>query len=212
MNFTITVPEGTTNHGNPNLLCTPAQWYDFIVFFFANYFAHAASVVLEPGQSLRRTGVFILFALTLPGSGVVRALFAILRHAATETKNPLKRAARAGALCMVLKKPTTGRFALRLRLQRPKLSREYFEDMMENMMGISQTAEKGMQIEVEQSDKKVNSQGSDDILEVSATQNTHEERKESPPEPLAPESRTNDKESVFITLLDRNALCLLLPN
>lgn len=117
MNLTLTVPEGSTNHGNPNLLCTPASWYDFIIFFFTNYFAHAATVILEPGQSLESTGLCILLALTLPGTGVARAIRAIWNHAATERKNPLKRAARAGALCMVLKKPKDGPYARLLNLQ-----------------------------------------------------------------------------------------------
>lgn len=117
MNFTFTVPEGSTNHGNPNLLCTPAKWYDVLIFFSANYFAHAASVIIEPGQNSASIIQYILFALVLPGAGVSRAVRAISRHAITERKNPLKRAARAGALCMVLKKPENGRYATLLRLQ-----------------------------------------------------------------------------------------------
>ncbi|KAK4115455.1 hypothetical protein N656DRAFT_695023, partial [Canariomyces notabilis] len=109
MNFTLTVPEGTTNHGNSKLLCTPAQWYDFVIFFFGNYFAHAATVVPVPGQGFESTAISIFLALTLPGSAIVRAVTAIVRHAATERRNPLRRAARAGALCIVLpawKKPS----------------------------------------------------------------------------------------------------------
>jgi hypothetical protein len=40
INITISVPEGTSDHGNPNLLCTPTKWLDVLVFFFANYLAH----------------------------------------------------------------------------------------------------------------------------------------------------------------------------
>ncbi len=104
MNFTIVAPEGTTNHGNPKLLCTPTQWSDVILFFFGNYFAHAATVITKPGQSLTHAGRTILWALVLPGSGINQAVNAILRRAVWETKNPLKRAARAGALCMVVRK------------------------------------------------------------------------------------------------------------
>lgn len=102
MNFTISVPEGTKNHGNPNLLCPPTQWHDFIIFFFGNYFAHAATVVPVPGQSLRSCVVYIFLALALPGSAVMRAFTAIVQRAAT-APDPLTRAARAGALCMVVK-------------------------------------------------------------------------------------------------------------
>ena len=105
MNFTLSAPNGTTNHGNPDLVCTPAGWTDYVTFFFANYVAHAASIILEPGAGLRRTLMLVLVALVLPSSGVTRAVSAIWRHAATERSNPLKRAARARALCMVLKRP-----------------------------------------------------------------------------------------------------------
>ncbi|KAK4450922.1 hypothetical protein QBC34DRAFT_447894 [Podospora aff. communis PSN243] len=111
MNYTIVVPEGTTNYGNPQLLCTPARWYDYILFIFANYLAHAATVVPTPGQDIEASICAVLLALILPGSAVARAVTVILRRAATESKDPLKRAARAGALCIVLKKPTNGFWA-----------------------------------------------------------------------------------------------------
>jgi len=103
MNITISVPIGTTNHGSPNLLCTPPRWYDYVVFYFGNYLAHAATVVLYPGEDITRTVVIILSALFLPTSGVIRAVRCLLRHAGTTTKNPLRRAAQAGALCMVVR-------------------------------------------------------------------------------------------------------------
>lgn len=102
MNLTITVPEGSSNHGNPNLLCTPTRWFDYLLFFFSNYFAHAATVVASPGQGRRETIFVVLAALLLPGSGVLRAVRAIYRHSMTES-DPLKRAIRAGALCMVVR-------------------------------------------------------------------------------------------------------------
>ncbi|MCJ1331009.1 hypothetical protein MMC10_007696 [Thelotrema lepadinum] len=104
-NITFTAPSGSTNHGNPNLICLPTQWYDVIVFFLTNYFAHAASIIVDPGADLHKNIAVILSALVLPGSGYVRAVLAIRDHAATEINNPLRRAARAGALCMVLRTP-----------------------------------------------------------------------------------------------------------
>jgi len=104
MNFTITVPEGTTNHGDPGLLCTPAQWHDYLAFFFGNYVAHAATIVPTPGQSMTDSFFSIFMALLLPGSAIVRSVTVIIRRPATE-RNPLMCAARAGALCIVLKKP-----------------------------------------------------------------------------------------------------------
>lgn len=108
MNFTISVPSGTTNHGNPQLLCFPAAWTDIVIFLVTNYFAHAASVLPEPGADSRRTIAFIFAALILPISGIVRAVSAIWRHAAFETKNPVKQAARSRALAMVMRVPNSG--------------------------------------------------------------------------------------------------------
>ncbi|UKZ70775.1 uncharacterized protein TrAtP1_011744 [Trichoderma atroviride] len=170
MNFTFTVPEGSMNHGNPNLLCTPAEWYDLIIFFFANYFAHAASVILEPGQGSASTGLYILLALTLPGAGVSRAIRAILRHAVTERKNPLKRAARAGALCMVLKKPEDGRYARLLRRQMQGGERPV-------EIEIGQTEEKTTETETE-TEQLATTTANQELDEVSAVANVDEERKE----------------------------------
>ncbi|KAI8632846.1 hypothetical protein F5Y19DRAFT_419176 [Xylariaceae sp. FL1651] len=102
MNLTITVPSGSSNHGNPNLLCTPPSWYDYILFYFMNYVAHAATVITTPGQGNSETIFVVLAALLLPGSGITRAIDAIRRHSILES-DPLRRAVRAGALCMVVK-------------------------------------------------------------------------------------------------------------
>ncbi|KAI9687420.1 MAG: hypothetical protein M1820_010457 [Bogoriella megaspora] len=110
MNLTISVPGGTTNHGNPQLLCFPAAWTDIVTFLVTNYFAHAASVLPEPGAAPRRTVALIFAALILPISGVSRAVSAIWRHAAFESKNPVKRAARSRALGMVMRVPKSGRY------------------------------------------------------------------------------------------------------
>lgn len=149
MNLTFTVPEGSTNHGNPNLLCTPAKWYDLIIFFFANYLAHAASVIIEPGQSLSSSGLSVLLTLILPGTGVVRAVRAIFRHAATETKNPLKRAARAGALCVVLKRPKNGRYSLQS-MRRRRGPREPEEGQKATETDIDQSTTKAANQEPDQ--------------------------------------------------------------
>ena len=105
MTSNITLPQGSTDHGNPNLLCTPAQWYDVLIFFLTNYVAHAATVVPGPGQPWDSSLAYAMHAIFLPSTALVRALVVIARRASFERKNPLKRAARAGALCMVLRKP-----------------------------------------------------------------------------------------------------------
>ena len=83
-----------------------------------NYFAHAATVLLDPGVATRRTVVLIFAALILPFRGISRAVGAIWRHAATERHNPLKRAARSRALCMVMKAPKSGPYLGALRTVR----------------------------------------------------------------------------------------------
>ncbi|CVL11586.1 uncharacterized protein FPRN_13987 [Fusarium proliferatum] len=104
MNLTIEAPAGSTNHGNPKLLCVPPKAIDYLIFYVANYFAQAASVVIEPGQSLPTIISCVFMALLMPGSGVARALTVIVRCANWQQKNDGQRAARAGALCMVVKK------------------------------------------------------------------------------------------------------------
>lgn len=101
-NSTITVPEGTTNHGNPNLLCTRSTWSNVATFFLANYVAHAATVKSNPGQPVLRGVLSMLLALILPTSGVLIGLDAI-RRCAVIGGSPLQKAKKAGALCEVVR-------------------------------------------------------------------------------------------------------------
>ncbi|KAL3439870.1 hypothetical protein BJX65DRAFT_315347 [Aspergillus insuetus] len=73
MNITLTVPKGSTTHGTLYLLCKPPEWYDYIVFFFANYVAHAATVVSLPRQGFNETFLTSIAALLVP-SGIGRAI------------------------------------------------------------------------------------------------------------------------------------------
>jgi hypothetical protein len=110
-NITLTVPDGATNHGNLNLLCTPTTASDIIIFYLGNYVAHAATVVTLPGEKQRGVLVTIILSLLFPLSGIMRGLDAIVYHA-KHGKNDLQKAARAGALCMVIRsnkwKPVDG--------------------------------------------------------------------------------------------------------
>jgi hypothetical protein len=87
MNITITVPSGTTNHGDPNLLCTPTKWTDIILFYTVNYIAHAVTVKSIPGEQKYDSAFLILSALLYPYSGLLRGLEAIFRRAAWWPKN-----------------------------------------------------------------------------------------------------------------------------
>jgi hypothetical protein len=82
MNITITVPDRTTQHGDPNLLCTPTKWTDVLLFYAVNYLAHAVTVKSIPGQQLYDTIQVILAALIYPYSGIMRGIEAITRRAA----------------------------------------------------------------------------------------------------------------------------------
>ena len=66
---TVILPPGTTNHGNPNLVCFPAQWKNVVIFFLGNYVTHAATVITAPGSSILLIFLKVAFALCFPGSG-----------------------------------------------------------------------------------------------------------------------------------------------
>jgi len=101
-NANIILPVGTTNHGQPGLLCLPTTWTDIVVFFIGNYVAHAATIRLEPGTSIVDTVLAIIWALLIPISGVKRGYSGIL-SLAKFGKTDLQIAARAGALCQVIR-------------------------------------------------------------------------------------------------------------
>ncbi|KAH6962212.1 hypothetical protein BKA56DRAFT_699322 [Ilyonectria sp. MPI-CAGE-AT-0026] len=101
-NITITVPPGTTTHGNPKLLCRPTTRIDILSFLVGNYFTHAATVRLLPGEHLLPSCLDILFALFFPVSGVIRGLGAIFNHSYF-AGTPLKRALRSEAVCQVVR-------------------------------------------------------------------------------------------------------------
>ncbi|KAF8184538.1 hypothetical protein K438DRAFT_2020309 [Mycena galopus ATCC 62051] len=98
----VSVPDGTTNHGDAHTLCTSATAFDILVFFFTNYFAHAVTVKSYAGESGAAKHLSYLAALFFPASGLVRGLHAFARRAIL-AKGPLERAVRSGALCMVVR-------------------------------------------------------------------------------------------------------------
>ena len=114
MNFSVLVPEGTTNHDDPKLLCVLPRWHYYIAFFFTNYVAHAATLVAFPGQSVSESIAYSLAALPLPASGILRVVRLFFLRPGM-ARDPLRRAARAGTLCTVLKReaespePTPGK-------------------------------------------------------------------------------------------------------
>lgn len=98
-NITI---ESNNNH-DPKLHCNPTRWYDICWFFFANYLLHALSVRSLPGENFYSATVFKLCCLFVPYTGLRRGLCLISR-AGNLAGNDLQAAARANALCMVIRK------------------------------------------------------------------------------------------------------------
>lgn len=98
----ITLPTGTSNHGDPDLLCLPTKWTDVIIFFLGNYLAHAATLRSVPGRSMYQSFFAMLKALFFPVSGVILGVRGITSFASL-AKTDLQVAARAGALCKVIR-------------------------------------------------------------------------------------------------------------
>lgn len=92
------------NSKDPKVHCEPTNWYDICWFIFANYVLHALSVRSLPGENSYSSFVTKIGCLLIPYSSLRRGLCLITR-ANTAADNDLQAAARARALCMVIRKP-----------------------------------------------------------------------------------------------------------
>lgn len=106
--FPVFIPDGlhATDHDSNNIFCVvPSPWFTVIIFYLGNYAAHAATLITYPGEAPVYVGAAILYALFFPTSGIVRGLNAIFRSARLpwSKRTDLCAAARAGALCMVVR-------------------------------------------------------------------------------------------------------------
>ncbi len=102
----ITLPDNVTNHGEPNLLCTPSTGYTVFSFMLANYVMHAATTQTFPGESPFHQLLTFVTALLFPAAGVSRGLNTIARGilvTVNQKHGDLQKAAAAGALCMVVR-------------------------------------------------------------------------------------------------------------
>jgi hypothetical protein len=183
-NITITLPEGTTQHGNPEILCTPADGSDILYFFFVNYATHALTTVVLPGEGWESYLTNALASLLFPSFGAYRGLRAIFVGYSTvrkwfkreryevdvdidETKKDskqrasqardLQKARRAGALCMVVRNQEW----------RPKDGDVIEENVLlvesseaSHLSGIGGNNEKGVIV----SEREVGASGRDDVL------------------------------------------------
>ncbi|KAM0302176.1 hypothetical protein ACHAO8_011611 [Botrytis cinerea] len=120
-NNTKTASFRNPNNNDPNPICVPTRWTDIATFFIGNYFAHAATVKLHPGESALPAILAFVSALLLPTSGLIRGLNGVLRHASFRKRgfgkafsrgSDYQTAVAAGALCMVVRtkfwRPQTG--------------------------------------------------------------------------------------------------------
>lgn len=92
------------NSRDPQVLCEPTNWYDICWFIFANYILHALSVRSLPGENSYSSFVIKVGSLLIPFAGLRRGL-CIITRASAAADNDLQAAARARALCMVIRKP-----------------------------------------------------------------------------------------------------------
>lgn len=91
------------NSGDPKVHCEPTNWYDICLFIFTNYILHALSVRSLPGENSYSSFVIKIACLLIPSTGLRRGLCLITRANAA-ADNDLQAAARARALCMVIRK------------------------------------------------------------------------------------------------------------
>ena len=98
----------TTSLGNdgkqPEYICVSTNWYDVAWFIFANYLLHALSVRSLPGENGFSSTVFKLCCFLVPFTGLRRGLN-LISAASNFAPNDLQAAARAKALCMVIRNP-----------------------------------------------------------------------------------------------------------
>ncbi|KAF2397674.1 hypothetical protein EJ06DRAFT_132453 [Trichodelitschia bisporula] len=106
--FNVSVPEGFTVTNRGNYFCVlPASWFSVMVFYLGNYAAHAATLITYPGEPPIYIVAAVVYALFFPTTGIVRGLNAVFRHARFPwgEQTDMRSAARAGALCMVVRTP-----------------------------------------------------------------------------------------------------------
>src|SRR5438034_983347 len=96
-------PAEWINHGDKDLICIPAKWTAVLLFYFANFLAHCATVKPYPAETIWEIALAMILALFLPSSGITRAMDSIIRCPRFRKMNKLERAAKAGALCMVVR-------------------------------------------------------------------------------------------------------------
>lgn len=96
----IPVPTRQTS----GVVCVAATWDDILTFFVVNFVTHAVTVRSLPGDRTADVAINTLIALLFPFSGVWAGIMAI-RRASCLAKDQVQQAARAGALCILVRTP-----------------------------------------------------------------------------------------------------------
>lgn len=96
------LPEGVSYDPSTDLLCSPTSWTDVASFFLGNFFSHAATVVVYPGEPVWIVVFNMLLAVLFPSLGLGRGILAI-RRASVFYKDPVRQATRSRAMCMVVR-------------------------------------------------------------------------------------------------------------
>lgn len=94
--------QNTTLAQSCEVLCKPAKWIDLAVFYIGNYIAHVATLRTAPGQGAFEGLAMMIYTLLFPSIGLGEGIRAIISLASLE-RTPLRAAAKAGALYMVVK-------------------------------------------------------------------------------------------------------------
>lgn len=81
----------------------PTKWTDIAVYFLGNYVSHVATVRFLPGEPAIPAFKRLIMALLFPNSGLLRGLDVIKQHAIFG-RTPIESAAKAGALCVVVRR------------------------------------------------------------------------------------------------------------
>jgi hypothetical protein len=84
------------------IFCGPANWQSVIFFYILNYGAHAMTIKSFPGDRTFKSIAWMMAALLAPFSGILRGCISIARGK-IRGESDLEHAARAGALCAVVR-------------------------------------------------------------------------------------------------------------
>ncbi|KAI9825795.1 MAG: hypothetical protein M1832_000735 [Thelocarpon impressellum] len=100
--YTVVCAPVKNTDPDPDVHCKPTKWFHILLFFTTNYFIHAATVRSLPGENAYASSTFKFACLLAPFTGIRRGLNIILRASAL-SGDALHAAARANALCMVVR-------------------------------------------------------------------------------------------------------------